>query len=338
MNYYNNNKLSQSKLKVFLDSKEKYFYRFIQNNYINNETDSLGFGRFYHTLVFQPELINDKYIVNSGFTINGNMGVFIKEYYNNHIVNKLTEEVSKQKAYIKSEFKLPIETIWKKFISTEDPKNILYYKYLKTTKNKESIDQENYIKGQRMLETLNKDIETINIISPEDILGNNIEIYNELVIDWEVSYSSIQLKSMLDRVIVNHHLKTVTIVDLKTTKCSNIKSFKYDIINYKYYIQAIFYINALEYNILNDSKWSKLKDYKIDFIFIPQYTELPYNTLRPIRLSIKDLEKGYIEYRNGIIELELCTNTNIWKSDDNHTDIKGIITLNLFNNYDNNNS
>lgn len=175
-------------------------------------------------------------------------------------------------------------------------------------------------------------------MNPIDIIGNNIEIFNELIIDWEVTYSSLKLKSMLDRVVLNHSNKTITIIDLKTTKCKSLKSFRYDMINYKYYIQAVFYINAMEYKISTDPDWSKVKDYKIEFVFVPQYYEVPYNTLRPIRLTNTDLEKGYEEYRNALISLELCMNTNIWESDDDHTDIKGIVTLNLFNNYDNNNS
>lgn len=341
MNYYESNKISQSKLKLFLESKELYFYRYIQNNYINSDTESLGFGRYYHTLVFQPELIKDKYIINSGFTITGNMGVFIEEFYKLHILDSLPEDIAKQQAYIKSEFKIPIETIWRKFQDTEDPKNInnlIYYKYLKSTKGKESISQNDYIKGQKMLHSLTNDIKIQEIMNPIDIIGNNIEIFNELIIDWEVTYSSLKLKSMLDRVVLNHSNKTITIIDLKTTKCKSLKSFRYDMINYKYYIQAVFYINAMEYKISTDPDWSKVKDYKIEFVFVPQYYEVPYNTLRPIRLTNTDLEKGYEEYRNALISLELCMNTNIWESDDDHTDIKGIVTLNLFNNYDNNNS
>ncbi len=340
MNYYESNKISQSKLKVFLDSKEKYFYRFVQNNYKSNDTDSLGFGRYYHTLVFQPELLKSKYVVNNGYTVGGNMGVFIEEFYKAHIVAGLQEETAKQIAYEKSEFKLSIDTIWKKFQDSDDPKNVnnlLYYKFLKTTKGKEFISQEDYEKSLLMYDALTNNKKIMNIIAPEDITGGNIETFNELIIDWEVTYCSLKLKSMLDRVVVNHYNKTITIVDLKTTRCSNIKSFKYDIINYKYYIQSIFYINALEYLISVDPNWSKLQNYKIEFILIPQYTELPYNMLRPVRLSIRDLERGYEEYRNALIELEACMNTNIWESDDNHTDMEGIITLNLFNN-DNNNS
>lgn len=333
MTYYDNNRISQSKVKLFLESKEKYFYRYVSNNYTESDTGSLGFGRYYHTLVFQPELIKAKYIVNSGFKVDGMMGIFIEEFHKLHKIAGLSSELAKQEAWVKSGFKWSVDKVWEKF--TKENENKIYYKYLDELNGKECIKQEDYIKGIKMLEKLDENTEIQNLLNPVDFLGSPLEVYNELEINWENNCSSLPLKSMLDRIIINTGVRTINILDLKTTKCSNLKSFKNDMKNYKYYIQAIFYINALEYLINNDYNWSKYKGYKIDFIFIPQYTEAPYHTLRPIRLSQENLNKGYLEYREALIDLELCMNTGVWKSDDIYSDSEGIVTLDLFK-YDNN--
>jgi hypothetical protein len=328
MNYYNNTRISQSKLKLFIESREKYFYRYVQNNEEESDPSFLSFGRFYHAMVLQPEILKTKYSIAANYKVDGLMGTFIEEYFKAHNIAGLKLEKAKEIAYNKAGFKWTIDKVWEKF-TTEYP-NMIYYKFLKESKDKETIKKEDNDKAVKMFDKLQENTEVINILNPEDPLGGTVEIFNELEIDWSVTYCSLPLKSMLDRVIVNHNTKTITIADLKTTKCSNLKAFRNDMKGYKYYIQAIFYINAVEYLVENDEKWKKYKDYKLDFVFIPQYTEAPYHTLRPVRLSQSNLEKGYSEYREALIEMEACMLTGVWKSDDIYSDMKGIVTLDLF--------
>lgn len=317
--YYNSTNISQSKIKLFLDSREEYQDRYILNNR-PIDTEALGFGRYYHTLVLQPELLKDKYVIDEGIKVDGMMGIFIEEY---------AKKENKEAAYTKAGFKLTIEKVWENFGKEENQK---YYKFLLTSKGKELINQKDYNKSLYMIDKLNKSCYK-TLLEPNDI---NVETYTELIIEWYVPYVKLPLQSMLDKVVINHTTKTIQILDLKTTKQPTIRRFAYDAKYYKYHIQAAFYKSAVEYKILTE--WTNLEDYTIEFIFLPQYTSSPYHTLRPVKLCKDDMDKGYLDYRNALLAIEECMILNIWESDSDLVNlIDGIaeIQLNFNKQYDN---
>lgn len=74
-------------------------------------------------------------------------------------------------------------------------------------------------------------------------LEDGDEAHNEFHINWEAKKYGLKCKSLLDRFIVNHKTKVITLVDIKTT--SSINEFKKSVDMYDYYRQIVFYFHAL---------------------------------------------------------------------------------------------
>ncbi len=310
--YYESTAISQSKIKTFLESRETYYYVYVCNNK-PEDLNHLAFGRYYHTLILEPDKISEKYVIDSGLKVNGKMGIFIEEYFRTG---------NEKLAHTLSEFDWSLEKVMHDFNDVKKETNKKYFEFLKSLEGKELISKDDYYKGQRMLANFGQDCR--NILNPE---SDDCIIHTEYYIKWFVPYAALELKSLLDRVVINHTKRTITIVDLKTTKVKNIRNFSYECKKYKYHIQAAFYKSAVEYLLYTE--WSDLKDYTIDFIFIPQCTEAPYHTLRPFRLTEEDMQKAYMEYRQALIDIETCVITNYWKSDYDILDSQGVATLSL---------
>lgn len=103
----------------------------------------------------------------------------------------------------------------------------------------------------------------------------DIEYINELPILWNISFkgtdNKVDLKSKLDKVIINHKDKTIEPLDFKTTGDKTSK-FKKSYIQFRYYYQAAMYLGALNYLQVKENWYS---DYTIlPFKFIVETTEL----------------------------------------------------------------
>lgn len=84
--------------------------------------------------------------------------------------------------------------------------------------------------------------------------GNTDKLFiqNELPIFWQYPDSELSCKSMLDRIIIDHENKKITMVDLKTT--SHLPEFADKAIEYGYNRQMAFYWMALYWYLKNELK------------------------------------------------------------------------------------
>lgn len=88
-----------------------------------------------------------------------------------------------------------------------------------------------------------------------------IDVYNETEIFWEdyIGGEMMQLKSKLDKFVVNHDNKTITVIDLKSTG-KPVDQFVDSFMNYNYGRQIAYYADAVMWYVENVLK---LKDYKL---------------------------------------------------------------------------
>lgn len=162
--------------------------------------------------------------------------------------------------------------------------------------------------------------------------NNNLEIHNQLEIYWE--YDNVKCKSKLDKVIIDHYNKTITLIDLKTTGKSTF-SFETSLYQYRYDIQAAFYSMAFAWLIKNE--WKHLNNYTIlGFYFIVESTKsvgYPLIYKCSDKLLNNALEGYYLNNRlyKGIVKLiedyKWYISNNEWMYDRDVIEKDGIITI-----------
>lgn len=165
-----------------------------------------------------------------------------------------------------------------------------------------------------------------------------IDIYKQYAILWE--HESTKCKSLLDLLIVDHNTKQIYPVDLKTTG-KHVLSFPQSFIEWKYYLQASYYTDAVKYLVENTPE---LKDYKINLF---QFVVISSNDpLKPLiykttendyivgkyggeMLNYDRTIKGYIQLLN---ERKWHIDNNLYEFPKEVYDSNGQLTLNLFKN------
>lgn len=119
-----------------------------------------------------------------------------------------------------------------------------YVKYLRisSTKNVISFADLNMLKNIKS--NLKNHIAANALLWPTDA----VEEHNEFHINWE--HNGVKCKSLLDRVVIDHSNKVVTLIDLKTT--ADAFNFKHSVEEYDYYRQIEFYFEALAWYFKNE--------------------------------------------------------------------------------------
>lgn len=119
-----------------------------------------------------------------------------------------------------------------------------YVKYLRisSTKNVISFADLNMLKNIKS--NLKNHIAANTLLWPTD----EVEEHNEFHINWE--HNGVKCKSLLDRVVIDHSNKVVTLIDLKTT--ADAFNFKHSVEEYDYYRQIEFYFEALAWYFKNE--------------------------------------------------------------------------------------
>lgn len=135
--------------------------------------------------------------------------------------------------------------------------------------------------------------------------------HNELNIYWIDAATELELKSRVDRLIINHKSKKATIIDYKTTSCSNLYDFGWSVKKYGYDTQAAFYEDAVNYWLREQG----FMDYEVNTLFVAQRTASPFTILGVIALGAQKLEAARSQYKQALIELKECMDTGIWKQD-----------------------
>lgn len=300
-NYYSDSRISQSKIKQFINSKSLYKAIYIDNYIKQKDTESMGFGRLYHDYLYQPELIEDKYIIiPEDCKVDGMMGKFIEFYINN----------TAEEAYRLSGFEQSFNTTWKSF--TEGKNKDKYQKYhnlLLEAEDKVVITDLDKSIAKNMKDIYIRDNKHLQIAIEEDWL-----IFSEQEIFFKSNFSNLELKLKIDRIYIKPDFSQIIIEDAKSTEDYNTQQFIYTIKKYRYDIQQSFYKLGVQNWI--EQKFNKIIPYyNIQFIFIPQRKSYPYEILDFIEVDSISEDKAYKDWTEALGDLEACITTNNWGID-----------------------
>lgn len=208
----------------------------------------------------------------------------------------------------------------------------LYYKELVANTGRTVINENTLIKAEGVVEYAKSHPFTRDILNAITIPGE-VEVFNELVVLF--SLYNIDCKALIDRIIVNHTTKKISLYDYKTAYDVE-DAFVYSYLNKLYYIQGAFYYYAIQAWAIEHG----MMDYTIEYpVFIALDTA---NGSSPLiyPMTATDLKKavnGFItdrgvEYtglQEYVEQIKWHIETGEWRHSKNAQDRAGIMSLDV---------
>ena len=297
-NYYGREEISNSDLGELKISPRRFLMRKQQE--MQTKSGAMQLGTLIHMFTLEP----DKFIMADVEPVGGKMGEYIKAYFE---LEKGGMEESKiaDLAYTHSGYKPTHSkpaTVLKSFKNKQE--NIDFYEFLKAADGKISLTSKDKQIIEGCLTSLKGHVTANKLLFSEP--EGKVEIFSEHEIYFE--QERVKCKSKLDRLIVDHDKKTVTVVDLKTTSsqvygdCTplpkklktgilirdwHVTGFMYSCLQYHYHRQLAFYMNAAQ---------SEYPDYKVNAYIVAVDTKGSYDS------AVFVLPKEWIDEGNSDIK------------------------------------
>jgi hypothetical protein len=139
-----------------------------------------------------------------------------------------------------------------------------YYAFMCDTSGKDIIDNDMLLRAMDRVQIIkdNKQVMDLLFHQTTDFELDPIETHNEKYLKCELNDYAFGLKGYIDRYIIDHETKQITIVDIKTTSKS-LDKFAETVDYYNYWMQAVIYIT-----LVIKSSEKDITDYKINFNFV----------------------------------------------------------------------
>ena len=233
------NHVSHSSLSA-LSVSPQYFMKYKRRE-LDRDSKAFDLGSAIHCYIFEREDFENRYAISYNNPVGGMMGIFIESYVeaettiiNEHMPKQLkldSYQTLHELCYDKSGFKTALETVLKKFNSEE---NQAYYKFLKENLGKTVLSQDDMNTVIACQESVVRHDMASKLLFPFE--KENMK--PEFEISW--IYKEIDVKSIIDNLILDVENKKVYIVDLKTTSKS-VYNFERSYNTYGYYRQMAIY-------------------------------------------------------------------------------------------------
>jgi hypothetical protein len=310
---------SSSSLKDFSLDRKKYFRKHVKNEKVEEkDSGAATMGRLVETLLMEPELFDERFYMSSLVSApTGLMLEFVEALY--RITMEATDEEGNVKmnfeyisraAYAASGFKIKYDAVIGKFVGSDAE---LYYNELRQVRAKglSVVTTEDVTNAERIVEELRVNSFTADIVNK--VTSARWEVFNQFQIEgYEID--GMKLKSMIDKLIIDHEKKQVHIYDLKCVWA--VENFYTEYYLYRRaYIQAFLYHRA----IMSMEEFEGYEVLPPKFIVCDSsnyYSPLIY------KLTVKDLDEAYegFEYKGReypgvktiIEELKWALENDIW--------------------------
>ena len=284
-------KIDKQKEKEFMDSKFNFSYssmnrllfspRIFYKEYILKEKEvkmdkHLVEGRVIHTLLLQPDEFNNMFTVLPSKVPSDAVRrvlYLIKEtIFDFNVTPDLEDHKLEIIAALKHQnlyqsFKDDSKRLAK--ILTDDNKE--YFKFL-CESDKNIIHQDTLDRCENRVKMLKDNVDIMSLFTHEvtDFEMDNLEVYNEKPLDCKLTKYNFGLKGIIDRYVIDHETKTITIIDLKTSGKS-LMDFPETVDFYKYWLQAAIYVILVGKNV--DEKVAQTYNISFKFVVIDKYDQ-----------------------------------------------------------------
>jgi len=239
---------SSSSLKEFSLDRKKYHKKYILGDNVE-ETDNKAAttGRVVETLLLEPEEFDNRFFLSTCMSApTGLMLAFVEGLYKYTMeaTNEFGEvtrdfaEICKD-AHAESGFKIKLDSVLGKFIGSDAE---IYYKEMREVKAKglTVVTTEEIGNAEKIVEELKNNFVTSNVVNL--VNSARYTVMNQFQVEgYEVDGHT--FKSMMDKVVVDHNLRTIQVYDLKCTW--SVENFYEEYYLYRRaYIQAYLYYHA----------------------------------------------------------------------------------------------
>jgi len=231
---------SSSSLKEFSVDRRKYYKRYyLGEKQEEEENKAATIGRIVETLLLEPTEFDKRFYMSSiASAPTGNMLLFVEALYK-HSKNSddFTEAV--KNAYKDSGYKWTMDKVLEKFNGSDAE---IYFKEIKEVRNKNLtvITADDVENAERIVQELKSNEITAELCNLET--NDRFLVQNQVQVE-DYDIDGLKLKSMMDKVIVDHKKKTIQCIDLKCVWA--VESFYEEYYLYRRaYIQAYLYKEA----------------------------------------------------------------------------------------------
>ncbi len=316
-------RLNASSIKDYAKNRNLFYRKYVLGETVREKvSDSITLGLVVHAIL--EGTFEEKFTLPVSTPPTGQMLELVNNLYDrtlkscneNGVVTEhfgvlLSDAIKKTKYDYNGEevaFKGKTEEKIVELFTTPDKKSgavaELYYKELVANTGRTVINENTLIKAEGVVEYAKSHPFTRDILNAITIPGE-VEVFNELVVLF--SLYNIDCKALIDRIIVNHTTKKISLYDYKTTWDSSEEGFEYTYLSKQYYIAASFYYQAL----LSWKKEHNLEDYYVEPMQFIALDTIGNNSPIVYKTTEKDMlmgingfktEKSYKAYP-GVLEL-----------------------------------
>lgn len=330
---------SSSSLKEFSQDRKKYYKKYYLGEKVEDKDSSAAnMGRIVETLLMEPHLFDEKFYMSSCVsTPTGLMLEFAEALYRVTrdatdefgVVSREFEDMS-QEAYVLSGFKIKYEAVISKFFGSDAE---LYYNEIRMvrSKNLTVVNTTEVSIAEKIVEQLKTNSTTAPIVNL--VNSSRYTVIDQMQIEgYEID--GLPLKSMLDKVIIDHDKRTITPYDLKCTW--SVENFYEEYYLYRRaYLQAYLYFYAMKH--LTEDQNSEYYGYNVDFLQFIVCDSTNYYQPLIYTLDGEDMQDAY----NGFVHkgrtypgvqdiikaLIWCKETNTWNISHKNYLSNGIVNI-----------
>lgn len=315
---------SSSSLKDFSMDKRKYRKKYILNEKVTEKDNpAANMGRIVETLLMEPDLFDDYFYMSSLVKIpSGLMLDFVEALYrfteeNTDEDGNITMDFAElaKLAYVEAGYKIKLDAVISKFIGSDAE---LYYKEIREIRAKglTLVTTQDITNAERIVNELKTNPNTDFIVNTVD--NSRYEVHNQLKIEGYTVFG-LQLKSMLDKVIIDHSERTIQIIDLKCTW--SVENFlgEYYLLR-RAYIQAYLYWKAVL--SLTKDPTDRLFGYEVPFPMFLVCDSIGYYSTLIYQINRDDMDKArdgfvyrgrtYPGVKQIIKDLQWASENDVW--------------------------
>jgi hypothetical protein len=293
--FYNDDySFSYSSLNKLLFSPQLFYKDYILKERELKTDKHLIEGKLLHLMLLQPENLHKEFSIVPSKVPSDNIRKVLKtisdKFYDPNNYLKLADLDNEIKmSLIEHNLYQSFKDDAKKLAKIQTEENEDYYKFLCQDQKKDIIDNDMLTKAIERVEIVkaNKNVMSLLEDKVTDFELDPIESENEKYLECKLNEYHFGLKGYIDRYVIDHESKEITVTDFKTTS-KGLDKFAETVDYYNYWMQAVIYIT-----LVIKSSEKDITDYKINFNFVVIDN---YNQVYVFDVSDNTLQEWYTAF------------------------------------------